>query len=600
MANHSDPESCVAHREVWGEALTGETSRPAIELRNHSIGNAHGVAMPEGHAEHDVNRKTCFDPAQSETLSMLGSDLHGSWEISSVPEPQGTGGTGKAQSHNPVAYAGEKSDTSVVLKKPPNNGGSHSGDPAEVVEGRDVAKGNVSENPTPRTPSRDKRVSMGLGGVRIAARQDKTVRFTALLHHITPQLLAESFYALRHDAAAGVDGVTWEDYEEGLTQRLPALHREIHTGAYRAQPSRRVLIPKADGKQRALGIASLEDKVVQQAVSTVLNTIYEEDFLGFSYGFRQGRSQHDALDALSVAIKSRRVNWILDADIAAFFDEIDHDWMLKFLEHRIADQRMLRLIRNWLKAGVIEDDGQGKRRIAATKGTPQGAVISPLLANIYLHYVLDQWTQQWRGRHARGAVSVVRYADDSVFGFQKELDANSFLAAMQERLGKFGLTLNAKKTRLIEFGRFAVRHRKRRGQSKPETFDFLGFTHCCSTTRQGQFTVRRLTVKKRMRAKIAEIRAELMRRRHHPVALVGKWLNSVVRGYLNYHAVPGNLYRLGSMCKDIGRAWRHSLMRRSQRPKMPWSRFSRIAKRFMPPLRNLHPYPEERFYASYT
>lgn len=600
MANHSDPESCVAHREVWIEALTGETSRPAIELRNQTIGTAHGVAMPEGHAEHDVNRKTCFDPAQSETLSMLGSDLHGSWEISSVPEPQGTGGTGKAQSRNPVAYADEKSDTSVVPKKPSNKGSGPASDPAEMVEGRSVAKGNVTENPTPRTPSRDKRVSMGLEGVRIAARQDKTLRFTALLHHITPQLLVESFYALRHDAAAGVDGVTWEDYEEGLTQRLPALHREIHTGAYRAQASRRVLIPKADGKQRALGIASLEDKVVQQAVVTVLNTIYEEDFLGFSYGFRQRRSQHQALDALSVAIKSKRVNWILDADIAAFFDEIDHDWMLKFLAHRIADQRILRLIRNWLKAGVIEVDGQGQRRIAATKGTPQGAVISPLLANIYLHYVLDLWTHQWRGRHARGAVSVVRYADDSVFGFQNELDANGFLAAMQERLEKFGLTLNAKKTRLIEFGRFAARSRKRRGQAKPETFDFLGFTHCCSTTRQGQFTVRRLTVKKRMRAKTAEIRAELMLRRHQPVAVVGKWLNRVVQGHLNYHAVPGNLYRLGSMCKDIGRAWRHSLMRRSQRPKMPWSRFSRIAKRFMPPIRTIHPYPEQRFYASHT
>lgn len=558
--------------------------------------DAHGVAIPEGNTKHDVNRKTCFDPAQSETLSMLGSDLHGSWEISSVPEPQGAGGTGKAQSHNPVAHADEKSDTPVVPKKPPNNGSSPSGDPAEVEEGRGVAKGNVSEFPTPRTPSRDKCGSMGLEGVRMAARRDKTVRFTALLHHITPQLLVESFYALRRDAASGVDSVTWRDYEEGLHQRVGSLHREIHTGAYRAKPSRRVHIPKADGKQRALGIASVEDKVVQQAVVTVLNTIYEEDFLGFSYGFRQGRSQHDALDALSVAIKSRRVNWILDADIAAFFDEIDHDWMLKFLAHRIADQRLLRLIRKWLKAGVIED----ARRKEATKGTPQGAVISPLLANIYLHYVLDQWTHQWRGRHARGTVSVVRYADDSVFGFKNEWDANRFLAAMQERLDKFGLTLNEKKTRLIEFGRFAVRNRKRRSQAKPETFDFLGFTHCCATNRQGQFQVKRLTVKKRMRAKIAEIRAELMRRRHQPVAVVGKWVNRVVQGYINYHAVPGNLFRLGSMCKDICRAWRHSLMRRSQRPRMPWSRFSRIAKRFMPPIRNLHPYPEERFYASHT
>jgi group II intron reverse transcriptase/maturase len=480
--------------------------------------------------------------------------------------------------------------------KPSNKGERQSGAPAEMVEGRRVAKGNVSENPAPRTPSRTKVASMGLEGVRIAARRNKKERFTALLHHITPTLLSESFYALRQDAAVGVDGVTWRDYEEGLHERVQTLHRQIHVGGYRATPSRRVLIPKADGKQRALGIASLEDKVVQQAVVTVLKTIYEEDFLGFSYGFRQGRSQHNALDALMVGIKSRHVNWILDADIAAFFDEIDHDWMLKFLEHRIVDQRILRLIGKWLKAGVIEDGV----RVAATKGTPQGAVISPLLANIYLHYALDQWTQQWRQRHARGQVIAVRYADDSVFGFKSEQAARQFLAAMQDRLAKFGLTLNAKKTRLIEFGRFAASTRKRRGQSKPETFDFLGFTHCCSTTRAGLFQVRRLTVKKRMRAKIAEIRVELMQRRHQPIAVVGKWLNRVVRGYLNYHAVPGNLYRLGSMCKDIGRAWRHSLMRRSQRPKMPWSRFSRIAQRFMPPLRNLHPYPEDRFYASHT
>ena len=527
---------------------------------------------------------------------MPGSELHASWEISSVPEPRGAGGTGKAQSHNPVAHAGEKSDTCVVPEKPSNKGARQSGDPAEMVEGRRVAKGNVSKNPAPRTPSRAKVASMGLEGVRIAAKRDKKLRFTALLHHITPTLLIESFYALRQDAAVGVDGVTWQDYEEGLHERVQALHRQIHVGGYRAKPSRRVLIPKADGKQRALGIASLEDKIVQQAAVTVLNTIYEEDFLGFSYGFRQGRSQHNALDALMVGIKSRHVNWILDADIAAFFDEIDHDWMLKFLEHRIADQRILRLIGKWLKAGVIEDGV----RVGATKGTPQGAVISPLLANIYLHYALDQWTQQWRQRHARGQVIAVRYADDSVFGFKSEAKARQFLAAMQDRLAKFGLTLHAKKTRLIEFGRFAASTRKRRGQDKPETFDFLGFTHCCSTTRAGLFQVRRLTVKKRMRTKIAEIRAELMRRRHQPIAVVGQWLNRVVRGYLNYHAVPGNLYRLGSMCKDIRRAWRHSLMRRSQKPKMPWTRFSRIAQRFMPPMRNMHPYPEDRFYASHT
>jgi group II intron reverse transcriptase/maturase len=523
---------------------------------------------------------------------MLGSDLHGSWEISSVPEPRGAGGTGKAQSHNPVAYADEKSDAFVVPEKPSNKGD----DPAELVEGRSAAKGNVSENPAARTPRRDKPASMGLEGVRIAARRDKKERFTALLHHITPQLLAQSFYALRKDAAPGVDAVTWRDYEEGLHERVQALHRQIHVGGYRATPSRRVLIPKADGKQRALGIASLEDKVVQQAVATVLNMIYEEDFLGFSYGFRQGRSQHQALDALSVGIQSRGVKWIVDADIAAFFDEIDHDWMLKFLEHRIADQRLLRLIRKWLKAGVIEDG----RRVGATKGTPQGAVISPLLANIYLHYALDLWARQWRHRHARGKAIMVRYADDSVFGFKSEEAAKSFLAAMQVRLAKFGLTLNAQKTRLIEFGRFAAIDRKRRGQEKPETFDFLGFTHCCSTNRQGRYKVLRLTVKKRMRAKSAQIRAELMKRRHRPIAEVGRWLNRVVQGYLNYHAVPGNLYRLRSMCSEIERAWRHALMRRSQRPKMPWSRFQRIAKRFMPTTRNAHPHPEARFYASHT
>ena len=508
-----------------------------------------------------------------------------------MPEPRGTGGTGKAQSHNPVVYAGEKSDTPVVPEKPSNKG-----KPAEMVEERGVAKGNVSKNPAHRTPSRTPIASMGLEGVRIAAQRDKKLRFTALLHHITPTLLVESFYALRQDAAPGVDSVTWRDYEEGLYERVNELHREIHVGGYRATPSRRVLIPKADGRQRALGIASLEDKVVQQAVVTVLNMIYEEDFLGFSYGFRQGRSQHQALDALTVGIKSRGVNWIVDADIAAFFDEIDHDWMLKFLEHRIADQRLLRLIVKWLKAGVIEDG----RRVGATKGTPQGAVISPLLANIYLHYVLDLWARQWRGRHARGKAIMVRYADDSVFGFKSEETARSFLAAMQERLAKFGLALNTTKTRLIEFGRFAAINRKRRGQDKPETFDFLGFTHCCSTTRQGGYKVLRLTVKKRMRVKMAQIRAELMKRRHQTIAEVGGWLNRVVQGYLNYHAVPGNLYRLRSMCSEIERAWRHALMRRSQRPKMPWSRFQRIAKRFMPTTRNAHPHPEARFYASHT
>jgi len=326
------------------------------------------LSETEGNTEQGANRKSCDGPARSETLSMSGSLLRRSWEVSSVPASQGVGGAGKACSHNPATYADEKSDTPILPKKPPNKGA----DPAEVVEGRGVAKGNADEIPASRTQSRISHASMGLEGVRQAARRDRRLRFTALLHHITPALLEASFYALQHNAAAGVDGVTWREYEGSLHQRVPALHREIHTGAYRAQPSRRVYIPKADGRQRPLGIASLEDKIVQQAVVTILSAIYEADFLGFSYGFRRGRGQHDALDALAVGIKSQKVNWILDGDIRSFLDEIDHGWMLRFLEHRIADRRILSLIRKWLKAGVIEDG----RRVAAERGTPQGAVIT--------------------------------------------------------------------------------------------------------------------------------------------------------------------------------------------------------------------------------
>ncbi|TAG44250.1 MAG: group II intron reverse transcriptase/maturase [Betaproteobacteria bacterium] len=416
MVNRSGPESCAVHREAQGEALTGETGGSAIEPRNQKSGMPMLLSEAEGNTEHDANHKPCSDPARSKTLNTPGSLLHGSWEVSSVSDAQAPDGTGKANSRNPVAHADEKSDTPVVPKKPPNKGDA----PAEVVEERGVAKGNANKAPAPRTQRRDKCASMGLDGVREVARRDKTERFTALLHHITPALLLESFTALKHNAAAGVDGVTWRDYEKEIHQRVDGLHQEIQTGVYRAKPSRRVFIPKLDGKQRPLGVASLEDKIVQQAVVTVLSTIYEEDFLGFSYGFRPGRSQHDALDALTVGIKSQNVNWILDADITAFFDEIEHDWMLKFLEHRIADKRIIALIRKWLKTGVIEDG----RRVVATKGTPQGAVISPLLANIYLHYAFDLWAQQWRARHAVGNVIVVRYADDSVIGFKHPGEAS--------------------------------------------------------------------------------------------------------------------------------------------------------------------------------
>ncbi|MFZ0960676.1 MAG: group II intron reverse transcriptase/maturase [Terriglobia bacterium] len=365
--------------------------------------------------------------------------------------------------------------------KPPNNGAQAS---AEVVEGRASIQENSVESSTRPTPSGE-RVSQGLGGVRRVARERKQERFTALLHHLTVDLLRESYYALRRNAAPGVDGVRWSEYEDGLEDRLQDLQGRVHRGAYRAQPSRRVYIPKADGRQRPLGIAAREDKIVQQAVVTILNQIYEVDFRGFSYGFRPGRSPHQALDALNVGIQRRRVNWILDADIRGFFDNMDHEWTMEFVAHRVADNRVLRLIRKWLKAGVSEDGEWSETKV----GTPQGAVVSPLLANVYLHYVFDLWAEVWREKVAQGDMIVVRYADDLVVGFEHRAEAERFLREFQERLAKFGLEMHPEKTRLIEFGRFAQVNRQRRGEGKAETFTFLGFTHCCGTNSKGQFEV---------------------------------------------------------------------------------------------------------------
>lgn len=590
MVIHSNPESCADHREVVGEALDRGTSRRAIEPRNKQSGMPTPSDYVEGKTEHGAKRQSCSDPARSENLCMLGSDLHGSWEISAAPEKL-SGGAGKVKGRNPAINAVEKSDAPIVPKKPPNKG---KGTPAEVVEGRCATEGNAGESPADRTQRRAT-ASKGLEGVREAAKRDGKMKFTALLHHITPALLVESFYELKRNAAPGVDGVRWKEYEEILYERVHEVHREIHTGAYRAQASRRTLIVKEDGKLRKLGIAAVEDKMVQQATVKVLSAIFEEDFLEFSYGFRSGRSQHDALDALAVGIDSQGVRWILDADIEAFFDGIDHEWMLKFLEHRIGDRRLLRLITKWLKAGVIEDG----RRIAAERGTPQGAVISPVLANIYLHYVQDLWAHQWRQRHAIGGVIMVRYADDSVVGFERLEDAQEFLAALGERMAKFGLALHPEKTRLIEFGRWAGASRKKRGEGKPETFDFLGFTHCCGKSLKGGYKLLRVTIKKRMRATLKAIREKLRKRMHEPIPDVGKWLRQVVQGYFNYFAVPGNMYRLNGFRAEVCRAWRSTLKRRSQKHRMPWERFARLADRYIPRYRNVHPYPGQRFRAKY-
>ena len=411
--------------------------------------------------------------------------------------------------------AGE-SEQAIVAKKPPNEGPRLlAWTPEEVVEPRACAKRNPPQQNTSRTQGRAYEVPSELQRVRQKARQDRKARFTALLHHLTRERLQAAFMRLKPKAAAGVDGVHWSEYDRNLQDNLQDLHARLHRGGYRAKPSRRVYIPKADGKERPLGIASLEDKIVQGATVELLNAVYETDFLGFSYGFRPGRSPHQALDALAVGFKSKKVNWVLDADIRGFFDTIDHGWMRKFVQHRIGDQRVMRLIGKWLKAGVME----ANQWRSSDEGTPQGAVISPLLANVYLHYALDLWFNQWRQRHAQGEVIMVRYADDFVLGFQHRSDAERFHEALRERLAKFSLQLHGEKTRLIAFGRYAHERRQERGEGKPQTFDFLGFTHICSRTRRdGKFRILRQSVAKRQRSKIQVIAQEMRHRREHTIA----------------------------------------------------------------------------------
>jgi RNA-directed DNA polymerase len=484
-----------------------------------------------------------------------------------------------------------KSDGCVVPAKPPNNAASAV---AEVVEGRRPAEGNAASETRPGR-SAGVSVSSDLDRVRRVARKDKDVRFTALLHHVTVERLEAAYRAIRPGAAPGVDGVTWRDYGQDLEGNLRDLHARVHRGGYRARPSRRAYIPKADGRRRPLGVAALEDKILQRAVVEVLNAIYERDFLGFSYGFRPGRSQHDALDALAVGIEKRSVNWILDADIRDYFSRLDHSWLERFLEHRIADRRVLRLIQKWLRAGVIED-GKWSETL---QGTPQGASASTLLANVYLHYVFDLWVHQWRGRHVRGDMVVVRFADDAVVGFEHRDDAERFLADLRDRFAEFNLELADEKTRLIEFGRYAARNRKARGLSKPESFDFLGFTHACGKTKKnGWFALKRVTSKKRLRAKLREVKTELRRRQHDPVPEQGQWLASVVRGHCAYYAVPGNYEAVDAFCGEVTKHWYRALRRRSQRTSLTWERMSRLEARWLPPAKIMHPWPNVRFDAN--
>ncbi len=545
----------------------------------------------------NANGKSDVTPTEPETTGTVENLSHGSREAPATSAfSMDADRLEKAQCHKSNAHVAGESDSPIVPKKPANKGGVPL--PAESAEGRGLTKENTGQllldwmqrqnaDGSPFVPR-----SRGLLGVREAARKDGKLKFTSLLHHLTPELPRASFFDLKKQAAPGVDEETWRDYAEDFERRIDDLHGRIHRGAYRAKPSKRTYIPKADGKLRPLGIASLEDKIVQQATRVVLECIYEQDFLGFSYGFRPGRNPHQALDALYVGITKRKVNWILDADIRGFFDHISHEWLMKFLEHRIADRRMPRLLKKWLRAGVSEDGQWSPTKI----GTPQGAVISPLHANVFLHYVLDLWIADWRKRHATGEVIVVRYADDFVLGFREESDARRCLADLRERLTSFGLELHPEKTRLIEFGRYAEERRTRRGDGPPETFDFLGFTHISGKTRRGAFTIHRLTARKKFQAKLLDLKAKLRRRMHASIAQVGAWLRSVLRGWCQYYAVPGNYVRLSQFRDAIQKLWLRTLRRRSQRGRrFPWEKFAQVCKSWLPSPKILHPYPDTRF-----
>jgi RNA-directed DNA polymerase len=481
----------------------------------------------------------------------------------------------------------EKSDSVVVATKPTNKAEQSA---AEPVERRTGTKGNAGQQSTRRAQDRAS-VSQALSRVRKVAKERKTEKFTTLFHHLDTSMLRTAFFALKKDAAPGVDGLTWEAYEADLDPRIEDLHSRLHRGAYRAQPARRRFIPKPDGTQRPLAVVALEDKVVQRATAAVLGVIYEEEFLGFSYGFRPKRSQHDALDALMVGISGTKVNFILDADIRSFFNEVSQEWLVRFVQHRIDDPRIVRLIQKWLKAGILEDGEQ----VVSEKGTGQGSVISPLLANVYLHYVFDLWADRWRRRKATGNMVMVRYADDIVVGFERETDARRFWEEMRERLREFSLTLHPEKTRLIEFGRHAAANRGRRGLGRPETFTFLGFTLICGKSRRGRFLLKRKTRRDRMRAKLQEIKEVLLRQRHQPIPKQGDWLRQVVTGFFAYHAVPTNGPAISAFRYRVVTFWHKALRRRSQKDKMPWARMKKLADDWLPMPRILHPWPSERF-----
>jgi RNA-directed DNA polymerase len=483
-----------------------------------------------------------------------------------------------------------KSDSPIVPAKPPNEAAPEA---KEVGEGRELVKGNSLGRNMLRTQSRQDMPS-ALERIRQAARRDRKQQFTALLHHVYDvERLRAAYLALRREAAPGIDGETWRHYGENLQSHLEELSERLKRGAYRARPVRRAYIAKVGkpGELRPLGVPVLEDKIVQRATVEVLNALYEEDFVGFSYGFRPKRSPHQALDALALGIMRRKVNWVLDCDIRGFFDTLEHGWLVKFVEHRVADRRVVRLIQKWLKAGVMEEG----KRVQSEIGTVQGGSISPLLANIYLHYGFDLWIQQWRRIKARGDVIVVRFADDFVVGLERKEDGERLLSELRERLARFGLELHSEKTRLIEFGRYAEQNRRKRGEGKPDTFNFLGITHSCGKTRKGKFMVLRQTMRRRWQAKLKEIKEELRQRMHESIPEMGRYLRSVVAGHMRYYAVPMNAVSVSNFRLAVSWIWRRVLRRRSQKTRLPWTRMKRYVARWLPQVRICHPYPWERF-----
>ena len=528
--------------------------------------------------------------------SLPGSKSSARHHMSSARKPGDLGGAslpmvGGRQSRegntsrDPQAF--EKSDARMVPRKSPNAWVT----PAEGMEGRGAAEGKLAQGNTSRSQSRSNVLTrLERVGQRASEKKEK---FTNLLCHLKVPLLAEAYQRLRKNAASGVDGETWNSYGVDLDARLLDLESRIHRGSYHPWPVRRVHIPKGDGRTRPLGIPALEDKIVQQAVRMILEPIYEREFLGFSYGFRPGRSQHDALDALAMALQ-RRVDWVLDADIRSFFDTIDHEWMKRFVEHRIGDKRLVRLLMKWLHAGVME----GGKLHVVEEGTPQGGIISPLLANIYLHYVLDLWVQQWRKRCARGDVYFVRYADDFVMGFERESEAKAVREALAKRLTEFGLELHPEKTRVLRFGRFARRNCAKDGRRRPETFVFLGFTHICAEGPDGGFRLIRRTSRKKRVAKLGALREEMRRRRHAPVIDQHRWLVQVLRGHANYYGVPGNSSALASFRFQVRDFWHRQLQRRSQRARWTAEKKKRFENRFpLPQLGICHPQAHRRFLA---